>query len=238
MTSVLSMGRAALGRAAFFLLLLPSQFCRADLLPIGPGPASPVILGFNGSLTYNAATGNFHYQSIPLTYTTAAGDVSSFSLSNPGRLTIDLMVDHAGHFVSNGSGFSLTGSLNLHGTMVTGTLLSGKITAFGAQSAGPPTREFDGLFTIDGGMLTQNLPRSGGGTVFGGFPLGGTGGFDLFAENVTRGILGDFTHNFASSSGKDIDFATPEPPTLVAGLIGAGLLAGFAAFRRRALRPS
>jgi hypothetical protein len=223
-----------LGLAACLLLLAPPQSCRADLLPIGLDPNSPVISSFNGSLSYNASISNFHSDSIPLAYTAADGTVSLFS---SGHVTIDLMVNPSGQFVSNGSGFTLTGSLNLNGTDVSGTLLTGQVVAFGADPAGPPTRDFNVLFDIEGGLLTQNIPLSGGGSEFGGFPVGSLGGSFLFAENVTSGTLGDFTHNFSSNSVKDLEFATPEPRTVVMALIGAGLLIGFAVIKRRALRP-
>jgi hypothetical protein len=222
------------------LLLVAASSCRADLLLIPPEPTSPVIASFNGHLSYNATSRIFHSDSNPLSFTDPAFGTSLFS--GAGQVTIDLTVDHNGNFISSGTGFRLTGSLDLDsdGTPdVSGTLLFGTITAFGADAPGPPSREFDGLFTIEGGQLTQNIPLSGGGTRFGGFSVGETGGFLLFAENVTSGTLGDFSHDFASSNVKDNEFGTavPEPSSFVLVLVGGCLLAGLGCFRKRVLRP-
>ena len=114
-------------------------------------------------------------------------------------------------------------------------LLSGPITAFGADPPGPPTRAFNGFFLIQGGALTQTITLSGGGTVFGGFPVGGQpGGFLLLAENVTSGILGNFAQDFASTNGKsNIGVATPEPGAWILAGTGAATLAGWGRLRRR-----
>ena len=52
--------------AAVSLLFLASSISRADLLVIPPDPNSPVIASFNGSLSYNAGSHNFHSDSLPL----------------------------------------------------------------------------------------------------------------------------------------------------------------------------
>jgi hypothetical protein len=77
---------------------------------------------------------------------------------------------------------------------------------------------------------------SGGGTLFGGFPLGALGAFDLSAENVTGGILGDFSMDFSSDSVKDEEGLTiPEPSSWALALLG-GTELGILDFVRRRRR--
>ena len=228
MTNVLSLRRAASGLAACVLLLLVTAPGRADLVPVALDPAGPVVLSFNGSLTYDAATGNVHSTMTPLSYS-AGGAVALFT--GPGQTVIDLFVDQAGAFVASGTGFRLTGTVSVNGVDITGDdanpLLFGRITAFGSEAPGPPTRTLDGLFVIEGGRLT------GGG----GFPLGGPGGFLLFAETVTSGTLGDFSHNFASDSVKsDVGVIIPAPAAWALGLVGAALAAAWGVGQRRHAR--
>ena len=60
-----------------------------------PCPAGPVILSYNGSLTYEAGMGNFHSDMTPLSYTDNGGGVTLFT--GTGNTTrIDLFVDHSG----------------------------------------------------------------------------------------------------------------------------------------------
>ena len=194
---------AGLSLAIGFLLFGPAPVCRADLVPIDFAPAGPVILGINGSLAYNSTTGVFHSDVVPIIYAPAPASPGFANISGTAQITIDLKVDNTGAFVSNGAGLTVTGTLSGGGIApVSGTLLTGQITDFGAQPAGPPTWTSDGLFTIEGGALTGNIPLSAGGTMFGGFTVGQTGGFILNAENVTNGQLGDFTSDFASSRVK------------------------------------
>jgi hypothetical protein len=211
------------------------------LLPIEL--ATPVVFSLDGALSYNATTGRFHSETIPIVISNPSlpGGFGSFIGAND-QTTIDLFVDHNGNFMSSGTGFTMRGDVDLDndGTAdASGVLLSGVITAFGADPAGPPTRVFDGLFTIQGGALTQDIALSGGGTVFGGFPLGSTGGFFLFAENVATGTLGDFTLDFATPplSVKDnVGVAVPEPSSWVLCLMAGVGLAACGFFRWRAVR--
>jgi hypothetical protein len=212
------------------LLLAPST-CRADfLLPLNFQPGGPIVSGSNGSLTYDATTHDFHatLSSSSLIYAAPFVTPSGFVLITGGTLTMDLTVDNNGAFVANGTGLKLTGSVTINGADFTGTLLTGVITAFGAQDAGPPTREFNGYITISGGALTQTKPGTGGKSVFGGFPVGQPGGFRLIAEDVTSGTLGNFVQNFSSDSVKpEVGVLVPEPSTLVLWLTGAVVLVGW-----------
>jgi hypothetical protein len=224
----------------------------ALLLFAGPGRAdpllqisladSPTIQSFDGTLTYNATTGEFRADTIPLIINSnnLPPGGGFFDLSMPGSATFDFFVNKSGHLLSNGIGYSLTGSVDLDGdgtNDVSGTLLTGTVVAFGSDPAGPPTRTFDGLFRITGGQLTSSMiPVSGGGTVDVGFRVGQLGGFFLFAEHVPPqgGTLANYNANFASDTVKDLEgVAVPAPPAVVLALLGAGLLVA----ARRGRRP-
>jgi hypothetical protein len=240
------MNQKIIARLAGFNLVVGLLFfsatpaCQAGPIQL----TTPVVFSLDGALSYNATTGLFHSETIPVVISdpNLPGGFGSFIGAND-RTTIDLFVDHNGNFVSSGTGFTMVGVVDLKndGTAVaSGVLLFGVITAFQADPAGPPTRVFDGLFTIQGGALTQDVALSGGGTVFGGFPLGSTGGFFLFAENVATGILADFTFEFATPplSVKDNVgvVVVPEPSTWVLCLVAGVGLAACGFFRRRAVR--
>jgi hypothetical protein len=208
-----------------FFLSVPT--CHAGgLLPFTLSNSDPVIEGVNGLLTYTRATGNFHavYDAVSFTNPSFVGTFSPGS-----KVTLDFFVTPNGMFLRNGTGVSVTGSVDIDGDGIpdaTGLLLSGPVTSFGAQPPAPPPVTFNGLFTIAGGGLTDTIPLSGGGTTAG-YPLGGLGGFILSAENVTNGILGDFQADFSSSNGKIlVGVAVPEPGTwalAASGVVGLGL---------------
>lgn len=232
--------RAALGwrstslSLVVLVVLSTASTGRADLLNVQLDPSKPVVFGVNGVLTFNAANGNFHVDALALTYTNSALP-NGFAFIDGGSSIIDLIVDNNGAFVANGTGVTVTGSIDLDGDGaddVTGDalnpLLTGTITNFGAQAAGPPTLTFDGLFTIDGGALTGLIPLSGGGSISGGFDVGTGGGFILSAENATTGILGDFISDFSSDQTKvQIGSVVPEPSGVTLAILAAATL-GFA----------
>jgi hypothetical protein len=217
-------------------VLAPSP-CRADLLlPLDFASGAPTVAGSNGGLNYNATTHDLNATLTAPSLAYAAPFVNpgkGFALITAPKLVIDLLVDNKGNFLGTGS-VALTGTVTFNladGGSVTfaGTsadpLLSGTIKAFGADPAGPPTRNFDGIFTIDGGALTRTMLDSKGNPVPGGFTLGNLGGFILSAENVTGGTLGDFTHNFSSSNDKPlVGVLVPVPSSLVLSLSAAVVL--------------
>lgn len=231
--------RLGLAFALATLFLLEPSIGHADLLPVQFYPDSPVISGggFTGNVNYDANSGDFDFTLTNKFLEYGAPFVQGHFALFTGTLDIDFKVDQNGNFVSNGTGLTLTGTLTINGTKFTGTaadpLLTGDITAFGSEPAGQPTGTFDGLFTIDGGLLTAP-PPPGSGAVFGGFPLGATGGFLLSAENATSGTLGDFASSFRSSSVKpSVGVATPEPSGLALVLAAAGVLGAWGLRRKR-----
>jgi hypothetical protein len=226
---------------ALIVSLLAPAPGRAGLVNVVPDPNGPVVEGFFGSLAYDRATGNFHSETLPLTIS-GPSIPGGFALFSSGNAVADLFVSPGGGFVAGGSGFELTGGIDLDGDGiddVSGALLSGTITAFGAEDPGPPTRTFNGLFKVTGGLLLDPVALSGGGSLSVGYRLDALGGFILSAENVTAGTLGDFSADFASDSVKGTyPLAIPEPATAGLAAIAVGLLAWRFAYRRgRARRP-
>ncbi len=230
--------RVAIVWATGLLLLCPSRFCHAGLLNFQLNPNGPVVLGINGSLSFDSSTGEFSSTTVPLTFSSPTLPGGGFVRFSGATETIDLFVNSDGTFRGNGTGFDLTGALSIGGTNISGTLLTGSITDFGADSAGPPTLAFNGLFKITGGLLTAPIALDGGGTLPTQFPLGAApGGFILFAETVASGTLGDFTSSFSSTSVKKNDglvlASVPEPATVWLLVIGLAAIIGFVGITKR-----
>ena len=198
------------------LLLWPGQ-SPAGLLTLNFDPNGPSIAAENGALSYNHTTGDFQSTATPVLYSSSNLPGSPISFSGSPQLSIDLFVNTNGTFRQNGTGFDLDGTLSIGGSPISGTLLTGDITAFGAEDPEPPPGAFDALFTITGGALAGIVPTQ--------FQIGETAGIELTAENVTSGTLGDFRGSFSSSSVKDIAGAiVPEPSALTLTATGFGLL--------------
>jgi hypothetical protein len=215
---------------AGLLLLGPARLGYGQLLNIQFNPNGPVFLAANGSLNYDVATGEFSGTGVPLTYSSSTlpgGGFVTFS-GNP-QFSFDLFVNPDGTFRSNGAGFDLSGTLNVGGTAISGTLLSGDFTAFGSEPAGPPTWVSNALFDATGGALTAPIPLADGSTLPTQFSIGGSlVGIDFFAENVTSGTLGDFHQSFGSDDLKSMGGATiPEPASGVLAMIAVAVLCCF-----------
>jgi hypothetical protein len=169
-----------------------------------------------------------------------------FDPSLPASMTFDLHVNASGNLVAGGTGFTLTGAVDIDGdgiddpkgTTTSMTLLTGTITAFGTNGPGPPTVTFDGLFKVTGGVLTGPLTLSNNDHIGALFAIGSIGGFTLDAENVASGILGNFVSSFSSTSVKTFAGSVlPEPGGLALILSGAPVVCGYVVLRaRRAAR--
>ena len=237
---------AAIALATILLLAGPGRSCRAGLLPITFEPGGPTVSGANGSLTYNASTDVFHASVVEPANDPNFNSLIFVPAGQPGNLvfldpfngtaslTIDLKVDNNGNFLANGAGVTLIGGLDIDGDGrddASGTLLTGTITAFGAGAAAPPTVPFNGLFTVTGGLLSAPITLSSGGTLPTQFAVGSLAGFTLEAENVTSGILGNFSQNFSSTLVKPGIGLIPEPGSLTLALSAIATLGGFAGLR-------
>lgn len=217
--------------AGLFILALPTE-CRADPLPIAFDSNGPAIGVYAGTVTYSAGTmsgpGTLTVNATP-TYFLTSNFPYMYTMSG-AALTITLSVNSSGAF-SSGT-VALTGTVDF-GTnqAVSGNLLNGTVTGFGSQGPGPAPWDFDGLFTINGGLLTQasSTPASDI------FPNGSTGAFDLCVETETSGILGDYEANFSGSTIKGPVglVATPEPTTATIAAISAAAYGAMAFVHRR-----
>jgi hypothetical protein len=205
-------------------------------------------------LNYTASSGVFHASLLEpandplfnsLIYLSRATGLNPVFLdpdtTGSAGLTIDLIVNQNGNFAGPGAGVRLTGAIDFNGdgiddvsSTAASPLLAGTITAFGTDPAGPPTRSFDGYFRVTGGLLTSPITIIGTGQIIPPeFGVGSQGGFFISAENVTNGILGNYTQNFSSDRTKPLIGAVPEPGGLVLALSGATTLCGFGWVRRR-----
>ena len=217
-----------------------SESRAGGLIPINFDQNGPFVIATDGSVTYDASTGDFNVQA-----------TGNFFLSNdvPGGLAsvdggtavIDLTLDQNGNLLGPGS-ISLNGGIDLDQDGiddVTGSLVTGSVTAFGAATAGPAPWEFDGLFNFTGGGLTQSsIPLSGGGTFTDLYQVGQTGGFDLVIEQQVSGILGDFLTNFSGNTvkGTVVGASVPEPSSATLQIIALASAAGTGLLSRRGRR--
>ena len=228
-------------------VLLLSTPGRAALLTFQLDPNGPTIQSAFGTLAYEAAGGNFHSDSAPLSLTRIEPPLNGLFAS--GNVSIDLLVTKGGNFLRSGSGFVLTGEVDFFdptfttllgsvGDSTNPVLLSGPVVDFGAAPPGPEPGGvpglFNGLFVMQGGLLTRPVTFNDGSTVSV-FSPGQVGGFLLTAEHATSGTLGDFSSSFSSDSVKDLEGKeiVPEPATVTLGLLGAGVLLGWAVIGRR-----
>jgi len=228
------------------LALVPAAECRAGVLQFDFDQSRSLILATDGSVTYDQTSGAFNVQ--------ATGE---FFLSNNlpngntqvpitnDTATINLTVDQNGNLMGTGS-LTVTGAIDFDqdGTNdVSGQLVTGRISAFGAARAGPAPWEFNGLFNFTGGGLTQSsIPLSGGGTFTDLYKVGETGGFDLVIEQQVSGILGDFLAGFSGNTDKGITTGAvvPEPSTATLAVLALTTIAGWGALRhllRGRIRP-
>jgi hypothetical protein len=136
--------------AALALLLAPPASRAEFLLP-------PIVTSINGTLQYSASTGNFHSESQATVIGSPDYPGGSADFLTPGMVVIDFFVDKSGNLLKSGIGIQVFGSVDFDHdgkADATGLLLSGIITGFMAPPPGPPSQDFDGLFTVTGGALT------------------------------------------------------------------------------------
>lgn len=207
--------RCLLGAA---LLLLASQSRVANATPLNLVlPATPDVLSQFVDITYDADTDAFSAEGIALQFTDAPG--SDHDILN-GVFSIAFQTDGT-NVVSGGDDLSITGDIPSLG--LSGTLLTGTISRFGASPIGPGVFEFE--FLITGGALATPYFDTGiAGTILGaGSNSSFDGGFDDDFSNQIRGLAG-------TGTGSADTAPIPEPTTIV--LLGAGV-AGLVGFGRR-----
>ncbi len=156
---------------------------------INPVLAPPIIsYDSNGQITFDAGTGQFNVDATPLTVTFP--DSSFAFVDAPRALRIRLLVDGGGVASSNGGTDDLVieGSIDADGDTVvdySGTLLTGKIHAFGFLDTGTAVDSFDFLFDVTGGSMAALF-------------TGGRIGVTLTSENST--FADSFLTHFAGKA--------------------------------------
>jgi hypothetical protein len=213
------------------------------LIPFSFDPSRPTILATDGSVTYDASTGDFNVQATGLFFLSLhlPGGVPDVPITNDSAV-IDLTLDQSGNLVAPGT-LKVTGAIDINQdgiNDVSGTLVTGTVTAFGAAAGGQAPWEFNGLFNFTGGLLTQpSITLSGGGTFTDLFKLSDTGGFDLVVEQQVSGILGNFLSSFSgkTSKGVVVGVVVPEPGSAVLLLVGTAAVAVGTRLRRFGARP-
>jgi hypothetical protein len=258
MRRLISRGGCAIGWIMILVLFgAPRASCGGPLLGINFTPNGPGIDALSGALSYNATTLDFNASTtdpnaltlITPTYSAPSNPnfltAGFFDPTLSAALTFDVHVNASGALVPGGTGFSLTGAVDIdgdglddpRGTTTAMTLLTGNITAFGTNGPGPPPVTFNGLFQVTGGLLTGPLTLSNNDKIAALFPIGSFEGFSLTAENTSAGILGDFRSSFSSSTVKPYAGAfVPEPGGLVLVLSGAAFACGCLLVRGRLIR--
>ncbi|HVS70368.1 MAG TPA: SdrD B-like domain-containing protein [Phycisphaerae bacterium] len=132
------------------------------LLGIGAQLGLPVtsVLGNPGSLSYTAATHSFDATGAPMSIILSVSPLSAPQVLPPSSFDLHIQVDNNGNLIGSGANANdlvVTGSIDVNndGTPdFTGTLLTGKITAFGSQDSSDPNGDqFDFRFSVTGGAL-------------------------------------------------------------------------------------
>ena len=222
------------------VILLPTRECQAGgLIPITFDQTQPFIAATDGSLSYNASTGDFNVQATGLFY--LSNDLPGERFQVPldgGQATIDLTLDQNGNLLGPGT-LTVTGGIDFDqdGTDdATGTLLTGSVTAFGAAGPGPAPWEFDGLFNVTGGGPEPGVdPPERRRHVQQPVQLGGARGIrpgrraagQRHPGGLRVGLLGEHVKNLPAGQ------AIPEPSS---GALGTIALAGVAGWWRWRLR--
>jgi len=187
---------------------LESLESRQYLTLLGISPNSPIIVfDSTGVINYSAANETFDVSGTPLRFlsTTPPGTV----IDQSPTLAIHIKVDNSGNLIGSGaasSDITITGGVDVDGDSVddyTGTLLTGKILAFGSTNGGLTTNSFDMQFTAVGGSLA---PLYAGQDI----------GVDVSSENSTT-FTGVFTSDFTGGAKGTVG-PVPTLPGSISGI--------------------
>ncbi|WDD96931.1 SdrD B-like domain-containing protein [Thalassomonas actiniarum] len=146
------------------------------------------LISFNsttiGATSYNAATDEFSLNSGLTALLENSSSVPVF-ISN-GQLNLQIMVDDSGALLANAAAedVQISGTLTLNSVVYSGTLISGKVTAFGFRDSTSSLDLFDFKFTVTGGALASFYP--------------GNMGIDLTSESSN--FNGDFGVDFSGKA--------------------------------------
>jgi hypothetical protein len=192
-------------------------------------------------MTYNAATMELEGSAQALTICSPSfGGSGVVRLSRDSQISYDLNVGHDSSFLGNGGGFELTGTASLNGTTLSGILLQGTITNFGAEPPTPGTWESNFEIAPTGGLLSRSYTGADGTTQSAPFPEGGPNlGMEVFAEQTTSGTPGDFSVSFSDANDKFVfdTLSISEPSSGLIAVIALVIL-GLLGFARKRTAPA
>ncbi len=179
---------------------LPLALCLAASIPAPDANASliGVDIGFPRisfksplpmSFSYDAGADLLMVEALPTAALFSLGGLPELFSGMVG-LTIQAQVDSTGQLIGGvfGNDFTLFGTVSRMGTVYSGTLLTGEVTAFGFQESGA-TDQFDFQFTGTGGSLLPVFLQ----TEF-------AADITTTASTLTLDFGGDFTKDFSGSA--------------------------------------
>jgi hypothetical protein len=192
-------------------------------------------------MTYDAATMELAGSAQALTIDSPSfGGSGVVRLSSNSQINYDFRVGHDSSFLGDGTGFELTGTASLNGTTLSGILLRGTITNFGAAPPTPGTWESNLEIAPTGGLLSQPYTGANAITQSALFPEGGPNlGMEVYAEKTTGGTPGDFSLSFSDASDKFVfdTLSIAEPSSGVIAVIAMVIL-GLLGFARKRTAPA
>lgn len=205
------------------LLVQPLEDRRVLAL-LGIAPSFPIVAANStGTVQYEAATDTFTADALPLSIQESFFSFAS-AITGPATFDLQFHVDDTGAFSGGvvGDDFVLTGTADLDFDNVpdlSGTLLTGEVTAFGFADGSPTTTDsYDLRLTVTGGALAApGLYSSTNSTrpaYFDGFDIG----LLINSENST--FTGDFTVDFSGGNKATLGPIEPDitnPPTAELG---------------------
>jgi len=177
---------------------------------VGVSPALPLTFFFAdsaGSVNYNAAAQAFGIQATPTLFVSPQG--TAVSLDGAPTFALNLQVDGNGKLVGsnpNGPDLVVTGSIAVDNATYTGTLLTGKIAQFGAESTDPAggVATFDFRLTVTGGSLAPLFANHSIGVVVTSEGSTYNGSFQTnFTGEITKGNIGAVGLNIVKTANVD-----------------------------------
>ncbi len=230
-----------------FLLALSglSPALRADLIRPHGFRAYPSIAGdMIGEQTYvyneRSQTGVFRVTNAPhvIALGPSGGRMFDVMPDVEGTLkeSLELTLDRDGNLVDQpANAFELRGSVTIDGKLYEGVLLTGRPTAFGAQTSGEESRGRAGVFDLSLKVTGGKLARAFGSEAY--FRITPQGGSTFQGDFAADFAGGRPLTSLRAARGDAAPVPVPEPSLLVIiAACGGGCLASRALRRRKARR--